>query len=631
MFRKNKKSKSELEEILEYDANINQNILNIITPSGIDFSATYANIGDNVGKIFCISKYPSNVDYGWLAPLCNLEGTITNIEYRHTSAERMQKVMNKKISELRANKETAKEESDRQKYEQGIRDLQEMINRISVRGEPVGYVNIMIFPQAVNEQELEARIKRVSSVIAIEECGLRNLKYRQQQALQAISPYGVSNIHEVSNVGERNMPLSTFIGGFPMAAAGLNDRGGYYLGKTNNNRTVIVNQWLRGKDRTNSNWLITGVTGTGKSTAIKDILVSEYAYGSKIIIFDPEQEYLALARHPYINGDIIDGAGSQQGRINPLQIRCSAKIKETELTDEEKKDQAFFDDTHGTPDMAVHIQQLRNFFTLYFGIDNFTKELQTVLEECLIELYAKKGITWETNIRGYSEDKFPIMEDLYHLICEKAKSEKEEYMQQLNRKLEKLLYSMAVGADSFLWNGYTTLDPKAKFIAVDCSGLLESSQSVRCAQFYNLTMWAWQQMSLDRTEKVILVVDEGYLFVDPDFPDLMKFLRNISKRARKYEGCLMFITQSIEDIISPAVRRHGQAILDNACYKLIMGTDGKNLKDTVELLNLSEREETILASKNRGQAVFFAGSIRLDLRVDVSDEFLSMFGKAGGR
>ena len=66
------KNKQKPEEIRAYE-DVNENILNIITPSGIDFTNTSANVGENIGKIYYISKYPSNVDYGCLAPLCNLE------------------------------------------------------------------------------------------------------------------------------------------------------------------------------------------------------------------------------------------------------------------------------------------------------------------------------------------------------------------------------------------------------------------------------------------------------------------------------------------------------------------------------------------------------------------------------
>ena len=77
---------------------LNQNILNIITPSGIDFTNTTANLGEDVGKIYCISKYPSDCDYGWLAELCNLEGSATTLEYRYAFPDRMISVMNKRIS-----------------------------------------------------------------------------------------------------------------------------------------------------------------------------------------------------------------------------------------------------------------------------------------------------------------------------------------------------------------------------------------------------------------------------------------------------------------------------------------------------------------------------------------------------
>ena len=66
-------------------------------------------------------------------------------------------------------------------------------------------------------------------------------------------------------------------------------------------------------------------------------------------------------------------------------------------------------------------------------------------------------------------------------------------------------------------------------------------------------------------------------------------------------------------------------------YKFIMGCDGKNLEETKKLFNLSEKEENILAAKNRGQGILYAGSVRIDAQIDIREEFMEMFGKAGGR
>ncbi len=611
---------------------VNQHILNIITPAGIDFDSNHANIGDQVGKVYAVTKYPTDgVDYGWMAPICNMEGTATTVEFRYTDPAKITEVFNKKISELKADRELAKQESERQQIDQAIKDLQEMIHRIGVINEPVGYVNTMLHIQDVNHQSLGNRMKRVSSIAAVEGCNIRNLKYKQCQALQCISPYGRPN-PEVANIGNRNMPISSFIGGFPMASSGINDPGGYYLGKTRGNKLIILNHWMRNKDRVNSNWFVTGLPGTGKSSFLKDLFVKEIAFGTKLIVLDPEREYQELAKHPDIHGDIIDLAGGITGRINPLQIRCSPRLEASDLEEGEKPEDYFeYDDSNGISDMALHIQNLRVFFKLYFGAEAFDFGIKTALEENLIMLYEKFHITWDTDISQLQPEDFPIMSDLYNMVAENARRYSSDYKRSIYDKLLDMLYSVAKGADQYIWNGPTTIDPRSKFVVLDTSSLLDLDENVKRAQFMNIMMWAWQQMSLDRTEPVILGVDEGYLFVDPEYPDLMKFLRNISKRDRKYEGGLMFITHSVVDVLDPAVKRLGQAIIDNACYKFLMGCDGKNLQETQKLFNLTEKEVNVLAAKNRGHGILFAGSVRLDVQIDIREQFLAMFGKAGGR
>ena len=332
----------------EHREEANQHILNIITPAGIDYDKNFANVGENVGKIFALTKYPTDgVSYGWLADLCNIEGTSTIIEYRTTEPSRLTSVFNKKINELKSDQELLKQESEKQQNEQAIKDLEEMIHRIAVRNEPVGYLNVMLHVQDVTISGLQNRIKRVNSIVAISGCNMRNLKYKQFQALQCISPYGRPN-REVSNIGDRNMPISSFVGGFPMSNPGINDEDGYYIGKTKNNRLIILNQWMRNKDRVNSNWFITGMPGVGKSSFLKSLFIREIAFGTKFIVFDPEKEYQDLARHPDVEGDIIDCAGGSTGRINPLQIRVSPRVTKEDIGEgEDERDYFEYDEEYG--------------------------------------------------------------------------------------------------------------------------------------------------------------------------------------------------------------------------------------------------------------------------------------------
>ncbi len=624
-----RKREEEKAENSVYD--VNENILNIISPAGVDFDNMHTSLGENVGKIYSITRYPYSNDYGWLAPLCNLEGTSTTIEFHYTEPGPLIDIFDRRINEMEGNKGVLKNQSERDLNDKAIADLKKLVKKLSVEQEPVGYICILLHVQDTSEACLNERIKRVSSIVSIKGCNMKLLKYRQGKGLKVIAPYGIPEA-DVSNMGMRNMPISTFLGGFPMANPGLNDEGGYYLGKTTNNRLVILNMWLRGKDRTNSNWVIFGPPGIGKSTSLKDILLLEFAFGSRIIMFDPEEEYVELSGRPEINGDVINCAGGFNGRINPLQARKTAVVSEEDLDEGEDLADYLLFKREKPSDLALYIQQLRVFFTLYFGREQFTSGISAILEQSLIELYEDFHITMDTDVGSIPNDKWPIPEDLYKKIEEHSKNkEMSDYRKNNYEKLLDLLYSMAKGADSYLWNGYTTLQPDADFVDLVISSLLDADERVKRAQFYNIMSWAWTELSKNRNQKVLFGVDEGYLVVDPEYPDIMKYLRNMSKRLRKYEGGLMFITHSVVDVLDPSVKRYGQAMIDNACYKFIMGCDGKNLEEATKLFNLSESEVSLLSQKNRGQGIFFAGNTRLNLKIDVNSKFLEMMGKAGGR
>lgn len=612
---------------------VNENLLNIITPPGLDISDSGTELGENVGKIFAISKYPKDADYGWLSKLSNLEGTSTSIEFEYTNPDNLIEIYDKQISEKIRSAESLKKQSDKDTAQESIASLQKLVKKIGVDKEPVGYFNIMFHIQAPNQKLLKEREKRVSSAIATEHCNKRLLRKRQSQALHAMSPYGIPNV-ESKNIGNRNMPISTFLGGFPMSNPGINDPGGYYIGKTASGRLNFLNMWIRNRDRVNSNWVVFGIPGTGKSTALKFIYDCEYAFGTKIFLFDPDGEYISLTKHQDIQGDVIDCTGGKHGRINPLQIRKAAVIKESDLDKEKNETMDMFfsyEDADQSNDMDLHIQTLKVFFRLKFGKEEWNPDIAAGLEETLYEVYEAAGITRETDIDTLKNEDYPIMKDLFDAVDLKSNDQKlDSYECQKYKKLRDLLFSVGKGADQ-LWNGPTTLETDADFVDLVISGLLEADESVKRAQFYNIITWVWHQMSKDRTRRCLFGIDEGYLVIDEEYPDLMKFIRNMSKRLRKYEGGLMFITHSVVDLLDPAVKRHGQAIIDNSCYKLILGCDGQNLEETRKLFHLTEKEVNILAQKTRGRGIFMAGNQRIDLTVDVSDDFLEMFGTAGGR
>jgi type IV secretory pathway VirB4 component len=408
------------------------------------------------------------------------------------------------------------------------------------------------------------------------------------------------------------------MGGMPFASSGFSDRDGCYFAKDAQGGLVVIDPWLRGGDRTNTNFVILGVAGVGKSTAAKSLILSEYMSGTKIICIDPEREMKDMCRR--LNGDWINCGGGAGGRINPLEPRPAP------ADDEDENEKLYGDEGSGMGALALHFKTFEVFMKLY--MPDLTEIQKALLKQTLEELYKDFGITWDTDVSGMKPADFPTFADLYALLKERLEMSEDkknpEYLTIIMREL-------AEGSDSFLWNGATTVNPKSRFVCLDTFDLQNTSDTVKKTQYYNILTWAWEQMSKNRNEKVLLVCDEAYLLVDPNVPQSLIFLRNVAKRARKYEAGLIIISHSVVDFLDPTVKMYGQALMDIPAYKILMGCDGKNLAETAELYNLTEVEQDHLFNKKRGYALFFAGSKRMLIRFDIADYKLRYMGRGGGR
>lgn len=600
--------------------NCNNSLLNLITPIGLEIKRNSLIIGENTGKIYGIVKYPQKVDYGWLANITNIPGTVVSITFIPFDNGEFISGLSRSVIQHRSAAETAKDPLLQQRAERAAIDGEKIMLQIDQYGETVGTIIITIMVMARDDSTFNKICRKTESVIATSKCKTRVMANLQEQSFKSVSPYHTLD-ESVEEVLKRVMPMSSYVGGFPFSSSGYNDGTGYYFGRDNGGGLVILDPWKRGDDRTNTNFTIMGVAGVGKSTAVKHIALSEYMKGTKIIFIDPEREYRELCEA--LNGDWINAGGGSNGKINPLQIRP------TPVDDDDKYYQ---DEGHGMGDMAIYIKNLDIFFSLY--IPSLSDKQKAILKGVIIELYNNFNITWDTDINKLSNEEFPIYKDLYELIGLKS-VEQEQILKnnEINeyKDLALLLQDIALGSDAFLWNGKSSIQTKTRCICLDTHDLQNTSDNIKRTQYFNLLTWCWQRMSEDRNEPVLLICDEAYLMIDPNVPQSLVFLRNVEKRARKYEAGVAIISHSVVDFLDPKIKMYGQALLDIPCFKILMGCDGKNLIETKELYNLTDAEEELLSRKKRGNALVMIGSKRLHVNFEIPEYKFEFMGKAGGR
>lgn len=312
-----------------------------------------------------------------------------------------------------------------------VQEASEIINRMINNNEVVSYLTIYVCVFAQEEKDLTTKSKEVEREVQKLQLKIRPItNFLLKEGIKSVAPM-FSIQPQLTEYFKRNILTSSFTGGFLFNTNTFIDKRGYYFGINQNGGIIIFNMWQKDSDRTNSNMVVTGSSGSGKSLTIKHLIYNELPR-SRILIIDAEDEYSFLVRN--LKGKIVNCGGSNNGQIlNPLQIRVN------------------MDDEENLNAIALHFQFLHTFFEILFP--SLTDLEFSVLDLVLEELYQKFGITKETDISKFKSTDFPILSDLYeYLIKKNEKQNKEEYT-----KLISLLRPISVGQASTIWNGYTDL------------------------------------------------------------------------------------------------------------------------------------------------------------------------------
>ena len=356
---------------------VNEALLNVITPMGLEIKRNSLVIGENLGKVYGAVRYPQKVDMGWLSKITNIPSTIVSVGITPIDNGSLISAISKSIVQQRGAADSAKDPLTRQRAEKAAEDGEKIMQRIDQEGETVAMMSLTVMPIAQDEVNFTKVCRRVESAFNIQKCKVRTLANLQKEGFQSISPTYPAN-STVDSIVSRIIPMSTFVGGFPFASSGYNDGRGYYFAKDSNGGLVILDTWERGNDRTNSSFVIMGVAGIGKSTVVKHIMLSEYMKGTKILCIDPESEYKDMCRN--LNGSWLNAGGGKNGRSNLLQIRPAPR------DDDDETDKLYTDEGNGMSDMALHMKTLEIEFSLYCA----TRALDEEWEERVVDIQNRK-------------------------------------------------------------------------------------------------------------------------------------------------------------------------------------------------------------------------------------------------
>ena len=135
------------------DVQENAALLNVITPVGLEFQKNQLSVGENMGKIYGIIRYPQTVEPEWLSKITNIPGTIASSGFNPVDNAELINAISKSVVQQRGLADGAKDPLSRQRAEKAAEDGEKIIMQIDREGETVGLMSVEIMPVSREEKD----------------------------------------------------------------------------------------------------------------------------------------------------------------------------------------------------------------------------------------------------------------------------------------------------------------------------------------------------------------------------------------------------------------------------------------------------------------------------------------------
>lgn len=603
-------------------------------PKTLDFHPRSVEVNHIITYTMRMVSYPTLVGDAWLAGVMSMPGTKCVVKFRPMDRTKAIRGIDRSLQELRGQMAATGLDSKQMELQSHIETLSELLATLQRDNESLMEANIYVtaydiaatrdnnaliqpppseLPNITNMKKAVRRLYQESGF------RLNNMEFDQTLAFIGSQISGWDPMLKDS----RGIPSNSLAACYPWIYAHVSDDGGFKLGSSDG-VPVMIDFFRRDSERVNSNMVIVGKSGSGKSYATKNILENLAAENCKIFILDPENEYAELANN--LHGKFINVGNAQFGRLNPFHII-------TALDDDEE------DGSTVSGSYATHLQFLEEFFRQI--LPDCDRDAMEYLNNMIDRMYTDHGITAETDLSKLRPGDYPIFDDLYDAIMQEFQQTDNEYIRSILRILMNYIAKFSTGGrNANIWNGPSTITTDENFTVFNFQSLLANRNStIANAQMLLILKYIDNEIIKNRdynlryhlNRKVAVVIDEAHVFIDTKFPIALDFMFQLAKRIRKYNGMQIVITQNIKDFVgSEEIARKSTAIINACQYSMIFALAPNDIQDLCRLYEkaggINEKEQEEITSALRGQAfTIMSPSSRTSFQIEVPADSAAMF------
>lgn len=592
-----------------------QSFLDMISPSVIKFNTDHFICGNTYRCCWALREYPTSTnEQAILRHLGEKDGITLKIYTRHVTPAEEKKIISNAANRNRLTRNNTNDLQQTVTAESNLQDVANIVATMHRNREPLLHCAVYIELTALDYEHLKLLQTEVLTELIRSKLNVDRLILRQQQGFIAVMPSGYNVFNDQF---ERVLPASSVANLYPFNYSGKTDENGFYLGRDKFGSNIIVDLNKRADDKTNSNVLILGNSGQGKSYLLKLILCNLREAGMNIICLDPEQEYVDLTKN--LGGCFID-LMSGEFIINVLE----PKTWDENGTPEDREAPMAF---RMTSKLSQHISFLKDFFRTYKDFSD--REIDTI-EIMLTKIYDKWNITDHTKFERLQSSDYPILSDLYDLIESEYKnfdeSHKQLYTAETLREICLGLNSICKGSESKFFNGHTNITD-SHFITFGVKGLLQANKSIKNALLFNVL--SFMSNELLTHGKTASSIDEFYLFLTN--LTAVEYIRNFMKRVRKKDSAVILASQNLEDFNIDGIKEYTKPLFSIPTHAFLFNAGNIDSKFYIDTLQLEQSEYDLIKYPQRGVCLYKCGNERYNLMVHAPEHKAKLFGNAGGR
>lgn len=364
--KKNKELTEEEKEVIR-----TKSFFDMILPSTIKFSTDHYVCGDSYRCVWAIKEYPPTTEeLALFSTLADRNNLTIHLYSRMVDAIEQRKIIQ---NATRKNKLSTGSNDVQENItaEGNLEDVVNLIAELRKNKEPLLHCAVFLELKADSMQKLRELQSEIQMELTRSKMSVDRLTLRQKEGFLTVLPVGYNIFREQF---ERVLPASSVANLYPFNYSGKTDPKGLFIGRDKYGTNILVDFDRRAEDKTNSNCLILGNSGQGKSFLLKLILTNFRESGKRVISLDPEAEYEELTKA--LGGCYIDFMSGEY-IINPLEPKSfgDADKEYDQLTPE-----AFRRVTR----LSQHIAYLKDFFRAYKDFsDEQLDTLEIILLNCI--------------------------------------------------------------------------------------------------------------------------------------------------------------------------------------------------------------------------------------------------------